>query len=320
MPIRRALLPPLLALSTALGCGAPHDAAGGPAARDSVLVFAAASLSGPLRAVRDSFARRNAGLVTEEHGASLELARRATELGRVPDVLALADQEVFADLLVPRTTSWFARFARNRMVVAYTDRSRHAAEMSPASWWRILQRDDVLAGRTDPELAPAGYRTLLLYALAEAYYRQPGLAARLADRSPARLQRGNAAELAALLEAGELDYIVEYESLARSHGFRWVTLPPEIDLGDPDRAAQYAAASVRVRRGSDSVTLVGAPILYGISVPRAAPHAAAGARFVALLLSPEGRAMLRRADVDALDRPQLVGDSVPAVVRAAIAP
>jgi molybdate/tungstate transport system substrate-binding protein len=299
-PVRRV---PLILLGLA-GCAAPSgERAAAALAADPVVVFAAASLSGPLRAVRDTFARIHPAGTTEEHGGSLELARRATELERVPDVLALADQEVFTELLVPRTTRWFARFARNRLVIAYTDRSRHANAITASTWWRIILRDDVLAGRADPALAPAGYRTLLMYELAERYYRQPGLAARLAGRSPARLQRGNAAELAALLEAGELDYIVEYESLARSHGFRWVTLPPEIDLGDAAREAEYATVSVRVRRGHDSVSIAGAAILYGVSVPRAAPHPDAGARFVALLLSPEGRALLRRAAVDALDRP-----------------
>ncbi|MDB4885854.1 MAG: extracellular solute-binding protein family 1 [Gemmatimonadetes bacterium] len=287
--------------------------------RDTVTVFAAASLSAPLLAVRDSFARRTGAVVREEHGGSLELARRVTELHRVPDVIALADQEVFSELLVPRAARWYARFATNRMVVAFTARSRHAAEMDAAGWWRTLLRDDVLVGRTDPELAPAGYRALITFALAEGYYHEPGLAARLTAHSPRRLQRGNAAELAALLEAGELDYIVDYESLARAHGFRWVRLPPEIDLGDASHAARYATAAVRVRSGRDSITRRGAPILYGVSVPSGASHPAAGARFVALLLGREGRAMMRRQHVESLARPELVGDSVPAVVRDAVA-
>jgi molybdate/tungstate transport system substrate-binding protein len=310
----------ILSLGLALaGCSAASSDRA-PAPRDTVVVFAAASLSAPMKAALDSFARRTGAVASEEHGASLELARRVTELRRVPDLIALADQEVFPQLLVPGEASWYARFARNRMVVAYTDRSRAAAEITPANWFEVLLRPEVLVGRTDPELAPAGYRALLSYRLAEQLYRRPGLAARLTARTPARLLRGNAAELAALLEAGELDYIIEYESLARAHHFRTVPLPPEIDLGDPSRAAEYARASVRVRRGTghDSVTLAGAPIFYGLSVPRSAPHAEAGARLAAFLLGAEGQRILREAHVDALERPELVGDSVPAVVRAAI--
>jgi molybdate/tungstate transport system substrate-binding protein len=313
----RPLLLGLCLLAGACSTGAEDRAATG-ARRDTVVVFAAASLSGPMKAALDTFARRTGTVVAEEHGASLELARRITELKRIPDVIALADQEVFPELLAPVHTSWYARFARNRMVVAYTDRSRGATEMDVNSWWKLLLRPETLVGRTDPELAPAGYRALLMYQLAESHYQQPGLAAQLAARTPPALLRGNAAELAALLETGELDYIIEYESLARSHDFRFVALPAAIDLGDARQAATYARATVRVKRGADSVTISGAPILYGISVPRHAPHADAGARFVAFLLGTEGRALLRRGSVDAMEMPDAVGTNVPAIVSATL--
>ena len=294
------------------GCSAP---ASGTRARDTLVVFGASSLAAPMRAALDSFAHRTGAVVSEEHGASLELARRITELHRIPDVIALADQEVFPELLMPAATSWYTAFARNRMVVAYTARSRRANEITPANWRSILLRDDVLVGRTDPVLAPAGYRALLVYELAETLYREPGLAARLTARTPPRLLRGNAAELAALLSAGELDYIIEYESLARAQGFSFVALPAEIDLGDPGRAQEYAHASVRVTTPRDTVVRRGTPILYGASVPRQAPHAAVGVRFLEFLLGGEGRAILRRAFVDAIERPMTFGDSAPPSLR-----
>ncbi|MEO7456248.1 MAG: extracellular solute-binding protein [Gemmatimonadaceae bacterium] len=308
----RTILPAVVLLLSACTEAAPSRRA--PA--DTLIVYAAASLSAPLRTALDSFARRTGAVVLEEHGASLELARRITELHRVPDVIALADQEVFPELLMPSVTSWYSAFARNRMVIAYTDRSRHAADIRADNWWKVVLRDDVLLGRTDPLLAPAGYRTLLLYALAEATYHERGLSGRLTAKSPPRLMRGNAAELAALLSAGELDYIVEYESLARAQHFRFIELPPQLHLGDPAFAAEYAKVRVQIGAGGDTVTRRGAPILYGLSVPRSAPHADVGARFVQFLLGAEGRASLRAQNVDALDEPIFVGDSIPALVRA----
>jgi molybdate/tungstate transport system substrate-binding protein len=288
-------------------------------APDTLIVYEAASLAGPMRAVRDTFARRTGVVVLEEHGASLELARRITELHRIPDVIALADHEVFSEQLRPATV-WYAAFARNRMVVAYTSRSRYANEVTADNWRSILLRPDALVGRTDPVLAPAGYRALLVYRLAESYYHDAGLAARLEARTPPRQLRGNAADLAALLSAGELDYIIEYESLARAQNFKFVALPAAIDLGDAAQAATYATAFVRVGNGRDSITRRGAPILYGVSVPSAAPHAATGVRYVAFLLGAEGQAMLRAAHVDALARPWLVGEFVPPALRAVSAP
>jgi len=302
-------------LLSSLAIASPHVAA--VAQRpDTVVVFTAASLAVPFRVALDSFARRTRIVVQQENGASLELARRITDLHRVPDVIALADQEVFPQLLVPRATSWYACFARNRMVLAYTDRSKGAAQLTAATWHRVLLRPDVRVGRSDPRLAPVGYRTLLLYRLAESFYRQPGLAARLEARTPPALLRANASELVALLQAGELDYIVDYESLARANRLRFVRLPLEIDLGDPARSREYARASVRVARRTDTTTYVGSPIVYAASVPRAAPHPGAGARFLAYLLSPAGQAVLRAHAVDALGTPELVGDSVPPALRA----
>jgi molybdate/tungstate transport system substrate-binding protein len=288
--------------------------------QDTVVVYAAASLSAPIKAALDTFARRTGVVVMEEHGGSLELARRITELKRIPDVIALADQEVFTDLLMPAHVAWYVRFARNRMVVAYTDRSRGAAQVNADSWYKVLLRPDVLVGRSDPEIAPAGYRALLTYQLAESYYKQPRLAARLSARTPSKLMRGNATELAALLEAGELDYIVDYESLARSRHLRFVQLPPQINLGDAGHAAAYARAAVRVKRGKDSVTVAGAPILYGISRPLGASHPEWGGRFIAFLLSTDGRAILHRFDVDALDRPESVGGRLPAGIAGSLPP
>ncbi|HEX7978997.1 MAG TPA: substrate-binding domain-containing protein, partial [Gemmatimonadaceae bacterium] len=239
--VRTVTVLALLAASVRSAHAAPIDARPGA---DTVVVFTAASLAVPIRAALDTFARRTGAVVLQENGASLELARRITELHRVPDVLALADEEVFPRLLVPRAASWYARFARNRMVLAYTDRSTAAASVSAANWYRVLLRPDVRVGRSDPMLAPVGYRTLAVYRLAELYYRTPGLAARLEARTPPTLIRPNASELVALLQAGELDYIVDYESLARANHLRYIRLPADIDLGDPARSAQYARVSV----------------------------------------------------------------------------
>jgi molybdate/tungstate transport system substrate-binding protein len=287
-------------------------------ARDTVLVYLAASLTKPLQATLDTFAVRNDIVVQRETGASLEHARKITELGRVPDIVALADVEVFPQLLMPAHVSWYAEFARNRMIIGYTEKSRHAAEIDSTNWPKLLAMPDVQVGRPDPDLAPAGYRTLLMLQLAEHYYRLPGLAARVLANAPPRNMRPNAAELAALLQTGELDYIFDYESVAAAYGFKALHLPAAIDLGDPAHASDYAKARIRVKgKGTDSSTFAGAPIVYALSVPRAAPHPAAAQRLAAFLLSPDGRRMMRAARVDVLDEAVFVGRDVPDVIRVA---
>ena len=280
---------------------------------DTLVIFIAASLTKPMQPVLDSFAARTGIVVQRESGGSLEHARKITELHRIPDLLLLADADVFPRLLSPRYTTWFAEFARNRMVVAFTPKSKHASEINSANWYEIVRGRDVEVGRTDPDVAPVGYRTLLMLQLAERHYRKPGLAKNLEDNAPRRNMRPNAAELAALLAAGELDYIYDYQSVAESNGFRFISLPAEIDLGDPNRAAGYRDVAATVRGSSPGTTMAvrGEPILYGMSIPTAAPHAAAARRFLDFLLTSDVLRQLRAAHVDMLDHPIVVGDGAP---------
>jgi molybdate/tungstate transport system substrate-binding protein len=293
-----------------------------PLLADTLLVFVAASLNKPIQPVFDAYAARTGTVIQRESGASLEHVRKITELGRIPDVILLADDEIIGQLLVPRHTTWHAQFARNRLVVAYTARSKHAAEITAANWTRIVRRKDVEVGRTDPNLAPVGYRTLLMFQLAERYYKQRGLATTLLAAAPEQNIRPNAAELAALLAAGELDYIYDYQSVAESNGFKFIVLPDAVNLGDPKRAPEYASVSVTVRgaaRGTHA-TFKGQPILYGLSIPKNAPHQAAARRFLAHLTSSAVVKQLRDAHVDMLDSVIVVGTDAPTELRRAVRP
>ncbi|MGQ0640144.1 MAG: extracellular solute-binding protein [Gemmatimonadaceae bacterium] len=293
-------------------CTAPE--AGEP---DRLVVFAAGSLARPLRAALDSFAAQTRTRVDLETAGSLETARKLTELGKIPDVIALADEEVFPQLLMPHFTTWYTRFARNRMVIAYTERSRYADSLSEGTWRAVLTRPDVAVGRSDPDLDPAGYRTLLTFQLAERHYSDAGLAQRLLANAPRRNMRAKSAELVALLQAGEQDYAWEYESVAQAAGLRYLTLPSAIDLSSDADSTFYAAASVRVlgaARG-DTITMIARPIRYAVSIPTTASNRAAAERFVGWLLGPQGRATLRSQHLDALETPQFTGSGVPHAVR-----
>jgi molybdate/tungstate transport system substrate-binding protein len=292
--------PLLAAAALLLGCGG-----GGRPVEGPLVVYNAGSLARPIRAALDTFAAREGVVVEQESAGSLESARKLTELGKIPDVIALADAEIFPRYLMPEFVDRYVAFARNRMVLAYTDRSKFAAEMGPDSWWRILLRPGVETGRSDPQLDPNGYRTMLVWQLAERHFAEPGLAARIEAASPARNVRPKEADLVGLLQAGEFDYIWSYESMARALGLRYVQLPKAIDLSPPDSADTYARASITVRgaRAGDSVTFRGAPIVYAFAVPRAAPHPALASRFARFMRSPSGREILRREGLDALDVP-----------------
>jgi molybdate/tungstate transport system substrate-binding protein len=248
------------------------------------VVFIAASLTNAIRPQLDSFAAARGVTLLTESGASMEHVRKLTELQRIPDLLLLADDDVFPSQLVPNYTMWWADFARNRMVVAYTDRSKAAGEISEANWYRILTRPGIEVGRADPTIAPVGYRTLTLFTLSALMYGDASLARKLVENAPAKNVRPNASELAALLAAGELDYIYDYESVARAQNFRYVALPAEI---------------------------TGRPVTYALAIPTNAPHKKVGEALLQFFLSDSVRPRLRARYVDMMERPVVHGSGAP---------
>lgn len=287
-----------------------------PASAPTLTIMTAASLSRPMRAALDSFAVRTGAHYDLEPGASLEIARRVTELHQRPDVIVLADPEVFPKLLMPRWVRWYALFARNRIVIAYTDRSRGADRIDARNWTSILTQRGVEVGRADPNTDPSGYRTLLVMQLAARHYRDPGLYARLLAAAPERNVRPREADQIALLQTHDLDYIWTYQSLAENFGLRSLELPHDVDLGDPADSAVYARVSTRVlgSHPGDTLTMRGAPILFAFSVPLTAPDRALAERFVAYLVSPEGKRILRAQHVDVLDRVIVTGSGAPSAL------
>lgn len=306
----------LLLAVAAIGCGDRQGAP--PADRSSdasapVVVYAAGSLARPLRAALESL-RVSTGIpYTLETAGSLELARRLTDLGKSADLVALADEEVFARLLMPVHTTWYARFARNRMVLAHGERSAGLAQAKRGNWRGVLTRGGVEVGRSDPDLDPAGYRTLMLFQLAERHYGEAGLAQRLEAAAPRRHMRPKSAELVALLQAGELDYAWMYESSARGSRLPFLSLPPALDLGDESLADSYAKARVRVMGAtrSDTLELHGVPIRYGITIPLAAPHPVRAEEALRFLLGGRGAAAMRGEHLDVVSDPVLRGGGAP---------
>lgn len=307
-------------LLAAWGCSREGNGSGGAAAADRAAanaaplnVFAAGSLARPLRAALDSFSVRSGIPYTLESAGSLELARRLTDLGKHADVVALADEEVFARMLMPTQVTWYARFARNRLVLAHSANAAGLADAERGDWRAVVQRPTIEVGRADPDLDPAGYRTLMLFQLAERHYREAGLAQRLEASAPRRHVRPKSAELVALLQANELDYAWMYESSARGARLPFITLPPEVDLGDEAAAATYEQAAVRVlgSTAGDTLEVRGMPIRYGLTIPREAPQPERAAAFVRFLLSPDGVRVMRQEHLDALDAPIVVGEGRP---------
>jgi molybdate/tungstate transport system substrate-binding protein len=278
----------------------------------TLTVFNAAALGPPFSEALRAFAGSPPSVVTaQENAPSLEVVRKVTELGVIPDVLAVADDQLLTDLMLPTHATWFVRFGTNALVLAYGPKARFANEISTENWWRVLQRPGVEVGRSDLRVDPSGYRADMAMQLAELFYKEPGLTERLRATIPERNIRRAEADLSAQLEAGELDYGWTYENLARAHGLRYVKLPPEIDLSAPALREWYAQATVTLpgSSGASALTVRGAPIVFALTIPTRAPNPAAAKAFVRFLLSPAGQASLSASGFTPLAAPEWVGDA-----------
>ncbi|HEV2671502.1 MAG TPA: extracellular solute-binding protein [Gemmatimonadales bacterium] len=280
----------LLALRPAVARA--QDSLSGP-----LVVVSAGSLRAPLADVLALFVQRHPRVVPHQaSGGSVEVIRRSRD--SVPDVLGSADYALIPAFLIPRYATSYVKIGRNSMVLVYGERSRYAGEVNAQNWPDVLLRRDVRTRRADPALDPGAYRVVLMYRLAERFFKRPGLAARLEAAAPIWMPKPGD-DVYAQLAGGEFDYLWSYKSQAVTRGLRFVELPPELNLGDSTLTGWYASASLKIprelgSRGGDSIEIHGEPIQYGVTIPTAAPHRRVAEAFVALLLSDEGKAVFRR--------------------------
>jgi molybdate/tungstate transport system substrate-binding protein len=260
-------------------------------------VIHAGSLSVPFRELSALFMEQYPGVtvLAESHG-SRDCARKVSELDINYDVMGSADYSVIDTLLIPDHAAYAIRFATNEMAIVYTERSLYADEITAENWPEVLLRDDVAFGRADPNRDPCGYRTVMTFQLAETYYGKPGLGNALADKDGQKYIRPKETDLLALLEAGEIDYLFIYRSVAEQHGLKLLLLSDQVNLKSAELANLYATATVELtgKKPGEFITKKGAPMVYGITMPLDAEQDGMALAYIELLLSPEGQAVMKR--------------------------
>jgi molybdate/tungstate transport system substrate-binding protein len=259
-------------------------------------IFAAGTLAQPFQQLDALFRKQYPNVIPEPRfGGSVKMAREITELHQPADVLAVADYSVipkylFPDGGKPGYADWYVGFARNAITFMYTKNSKYAAEVTPDTWYRVLARHGVEIGRSNPDTDPSGYQTLQMLQLAGRYYRDPKLAEQILANAPPANMRDTETSLIAALQLGQIDYLAIYRSDALQHHLNYIDLPAAIDLSDPKDADLYKQAVADTQNGK----LPGRPIVYAVTIPAHAPDAEWAAKYVALLLGPEGQRIMQQ--------------------------
>ncbi|MFO7980678.1 MAG: tungstate ABC transporter substrate-binding protein WtpA [Candidatus Aminicenantes bacterium] len=265
--------------------------------KQEILVIHAGSLAVPFKLMADEFMKQNPDIgVKMESAGSRTCARKITELNSAADVIASADSAVIQTLLIPEYADFCIDFTFNEMVIMYREESRYSHEINVYNWHEVLLREDVWYGHSDPNADPCGYRTVLCWKLAEKHYEKPGLFDKLVENCSEKNIRPKEVDLLALLETGELDYIFIYRSVAEQHKGKLLLLPDEINLKSPEMNHLYQQVSVELtgKKPGETIIRKGAPMVYGVTVPKTAAHPKLGVKFVSFVLGKKGREIMKK--------------------------
>ncbi|MEM3755026.1 MAG: tungstate ABC transporter substrate-binding protein WtpA [Candidatus Bathyarchaeia archaeon] len=275
-------------------------------------IFHAGSLTEPLEKIEKYFESKypNVNILREPSG-SIEAIRKLTDLGLEADVIAVADYSLIPKTMFPDYADWYIMFAKNRLVLAYNDKSKYRNEINDKNWFEILRKENVRFGFSNPNNDPCGYRALMAIQLSELYYNNSKIFDELIEKNTnikvkfkngvyaievpdsARLQpskkvliRNFEMELISALESGDIDYCFTYESVAKQNNQIFLKLPSKIDFSSIENASFYKNVQLYLPNGE---IVIGNPIVYGVTIPKNALNKNLALEFVKLLISKEGQ-------------------------------
>ncbi len=306
--------------------------------KETLIVFHAGSLSVPLKdlepGAKEYLSSRGYDVTFHfEASGSVMAVRKVTDLHKEADVLAVADYTLLKDMMYPKYADFYIAFATNELVLAYTNRSKYADRITSDNWFEILKSPGVKFGFSNPNMDPCGYRALMAMKLADLYYEKP-VFEELVEKNTDIKAEGNrivvpkdisitgenlvirpkSVDLLALLESGSIDYAFEYRSVAVQHHLRYVVLPTKINLKDPSLKSWYGQVSVYL--SFKNVTITASPIVYGVTMPKNAPHKELALLFLRYLLT-DGRKVFEKDGQNFLPKP-LAWGTVPEEIRSLV--
>jgi molybdate/tungstate transport system substrate-binding protein len=294
-----ALLVSLLALSMSLaGCG------GGSSANKTVFVAYAGSLVNLMEHKLGPAFQQATGYTYQGKGAgSTALANQIKSKLIQPDVFISASAAAYEPLegdANGNVVRWHMHFAATQMVIGYNSKSQFASQLQAAAngttpWYRALETPGLRLGRTDPALDPKGVNTIVLMELAQTYYNQPGLQQKIlgANNNPSQIFPEET--LVTRLTAGQLDAGFFYLNEVKDAGLPYISLPAQINLGDPTQSTYYAQATYTNAQGQ---VQTGKPILYRLTIPATVKDEPGAVAFASYLFGSKGQAILSADGID----------------------
>jgi molybdate/tungstate transport system substrate-binding protein len=237
-----------------------------------------------------AFAKATGYTYQGEAQGSLGAAQMVRNHLRTPDVFISADPLVNINLLMGpqngNAVRWFIVVASSQMVLAYNPHSKFAAKFEDAAanktpWYEVLATPALRFGRGDPTIDPKGYRTLFMFGLAARHYHLKDIPKLLGEPlNPTQVFPE--VVLLARVESGQFDAGIFYKHEILARKLPYISLPGEINLGNPQYSELYAQEVYTLPSGQQ---VSGAPILFTVTIPESARHHDAALAFVRFLLT-----------------------------------
>ncbi|MBV9674513.1 MAG: substrate-binding domain-containing protein [Verrucomicrobia bacterium] len=212
-----------------------------------------------------------------------------------PDVFVSITPGPMRSLIAAGLVKEATPIASTQMVIAYSDKSRFARELTDAaagklSWWDVLKRPGFRFGRTDPAVDPQGRNIIFTFLLAEQFYHQPNLVRAILGEYVNPQQIFAEPSLLTRLESGQLDASSGYLSSTKSHHLPFVSLPEQINLSNPE----YSSVGFELT-GPDGKTqnVEAEPLVFYAAVLLNAAQPQHGNDFIRFLRSPIAQNLMR---------------------------
>jgi ABC-type molybdate transport system substrate-binding protein len=249
-------------------------------------------------------------------GGSVALAGRLAAGLQPCDVYAAADYQDIDLLLKPLgLADYTVVFAKGRMVLAYlaTDPKTHgiaaAGDFKPPTsipgaapdWHQVLLTPGARVSSSHPFLDPSGYRTHMIFRLAETYYKVPNLSNLLLEHLTINAAAGSdGANPPALGRDYNFQFVYEHSAAAAAQSnpsYRYVTLPDRIDLSTDSQNSYYGQASMTIPGigppgGMAQVSIPATRVAWGLTILNKSQNPANAIAFVNLVLGAVGTAAL----------------------------